>query len=73
ICTPTVISTLLHKITYSMPFFGMAYHYSQWVFVAVVVVGLVVAVGQKGGVGGEESSDEDEEGGGEAERQPLVA
>ncbi|KAJ3039793.1 hypothetical protein HK097_002740 [Rhizophlyctis rosea] len=66
VCTPTVVSTLIHRITFSMPFFGSAYYYSQWIFVAVALVGLVVAVGN--GKGREEEEEEDED----LERAPLV-
>jgi len=41
ICTPTVISTLLYKITVNTPFFGVVFYCSQWAFILVFVLGFI--------------------------------
>ncbi|KAJ3284430.1 hypothetical protein HK104_009964 [Borealophlyctis nickersoniae] len=71
ICTPTVLSTTINRISYNTPFFGSVYYYAQWVFVAMFLVGLVVVVSQ-GPRPGDESDESDEETP-ELERRSLLS
>jgi len=47
ICTPTVSSTMIDSIIINTPFFGILFYASQWAFLAVFLIGFVVAVFQK--------------------------
>ncbi|KAI7869394.1 hypothetical protein BDF14DRAFT_1784551 [Spinellus fusiger] len=44
ICTPTVSSILVDKITINTPFFGDIFYFSQWGFLAVFILGFAVAL-----------------------------
>ena len=44
ICTPTIASTLIDRITVNTPFFGIVFYYSQWAFVVIFVLGFIVAL-----------------------------
>ncbi|RIB14610.1 hypothetical protein C2G38_1972971, partial [Gigaspora rosea] len=41
ICTPTAISTFIHRITINTPFFGVVFYYSQWAFLLILALGFV--------------------------------
>ncbi|KAJ3089376.1 hypothetical protein HK102_006538 [Quaeritorhiza haematococci] len=43
ICTPSVFSTLMNRIIYNTPFFGLAYFYAQYIFLVVSLTYLLVA------------------------------
>lgn len=44
ICTPSVMSTFLNRITITWPFFGMVDFWGQFVFLAVLLVAFVTAL-----------------------------
>lgn len=44
ICTPTVTSVLLDRITLNTPFFGLIFYYSQWIFLGAFILGFLVAL-----------------------------
>ncbi|CAG8625038.1 25792_t:CDS:2, partial [Dentiscutata erythropus] len=41
ICTPTAISTFIHRITLNTPFFGVVFYYAQWAFLIILGLGFV--------------------------------
>ncbi|RIA80145.1 putative lysosomal cobalamin transporter [Glomus cerebriforme] len=44
ICTPTVISTFIHRITINAPFFGVIFYYAHWGFLGVALLGFMYAM-----------------------------
>ncbi|KAI8987467.1 hypothetical protein BDF20DRAFT_815597 [Mycotypha africana] len=44
ICTPTVSSTLIDRITLNTPVFGLIFYYSQWIFLLSFILGFIVAL-----------------------------
>ncbi|KAL1918103.1 uncharacterized protein VTP21DRAFT_3369 [Calcarisporiella thermophila] len=44
ICTPTVVSTFINRISVNTPFFGMAFYYMQWIFLAVFFIAFAVVM-----------------------------
>ncbi|GES75572.1 putative lysosomal cobalamin transporter [Rhizophagus clarus] len=44
ICTPTVISTFIHRITLNAPFFGVIFYYAHWGFLGVTLLGFMYAM-----------------------------
>ncbi|CAB4422786.1 unnamed protein product [Rhizophagus irregularis] len=44
ICTPTVISTFIHRITLNAPFFGVIFYYAHWGFLGVALLGFMYAM-----------------------------
>ncbi|CAG8614273.1 11137_t:CDS:2 [Funneliformis mosseae] len=44
ICTPTVISTFIHRITVNTPFFGVIFYHAHWVFLGVTLLGFIYAM-----------------------------
>lgn len=66
VCTPSVVSLLLDRITYNNRFFGIVYYWSQWVMMAVFLISSVFALfksrsmdGFLASNGGEESDDDE--------------
>jgi LMBR1 domain-containing protein 1 len=47
ICTPTVSSTLIDRILVNTPFFGIFFYCSQWVFLAVFLIGFAISIFRK--------------------------
>jgi len=61
ICTPTATSTIVNRILVQSPILGMSFFVSQWIFVGMFVIGLVLAVvkgARTGSVVLEEDDDE---------------
>ncbi|TPX63856.1 hypothetical protein SpCBS45565_g06321 [Spizellomyces sp. 'palustris'] len=69
LCTPTTISTIINRTTYTFPLFGTIFYWAQWAFLAVFVVGMVGAIAQPDDRHGEVSDDDEED----MERQALLA
>jgi len=44
ICTPTVISTFIHRITINAPFFGVIFYHAHWAFLGVTLLGFMYAM-----------------------------
>lgn len=44
ICTPTVSSTLIDRITLNTPFFGLIFYYSQWIFLVSFSLGFLISL-----------------------------
>lgn len=44
ICTPTVSSTLIDRITLNTPLFGLIFYYSQWIFLLSVLLGFIISL-----------------------------
>ncbi|CEP13189.1 hypothetical protein [Parasitella parasitica] len=44
ICTPTVSSTLIDRITLNTPMFGLIFYYSQWLFLISFTLGFLIAL-----------------------------
>ncbi|OZJ05692.1 hypothetical protein BZG36_01412 [Bifiguratus adelaidae] len=44
ICTPTVVSTLINRISLNIPLFGVIFYYAQWVFIAVFSIAFLIAL-----------------------------
>ncbi|KAI9254738.1 hypothetical protein EDC94DRAFT_618290 [Helicostylum pulchrum] len=44
ICTPTVSSTLIDRITLNTPIFGFIFYYSQWAFLLVFTFGFLISL-----------------------------
>jgi LMBR1 domain-containing protein 1 len=44
ICTPTVSSTLIDRITLNTPMFGLIFYYSQWLFLISFILGFLIAL-----------------------------
>ncbi|KAI8078166.1 uncharacterized protein B0P05DRAFT_542805 [Gilbertella persicaria] len=44
ICTPTVSSTLIDRITLNTPLFGLILYYSQWAFLISFMFGFIIAL-----------------------------
>eukprot|EP00005_Dracoamoeba_jomungandri_P001882 CAMPEP_0174256698 /NCGR_PEP_ID=MMETSP0439-20130205/5906_1 /TAXON_ID=0 /ORGANISM="Stereomyxa ramosa, Strain Chinc5" /LENGTH=457 /DNA_ID=CAMNT_0015339425 /DNA_START=141 /DNA_END=1514 /DNA_ORIENTATION=- len=60
-CTMTQIATIVNRVTMKIPFFGIVFYFSNWVFVACYLLGFIVAlcVKKKSNVEGYDSSDSD--------------
>ncbi|KAI9476205.1 MAG: hypothetical protein EXX96DRAFT_576195 [Benjaminiella poitrasii] len=63
ICTPTVSSSMIDKISVNTPFFGIVFYYSQWVFLLVFMIGFIIALFRRprNNVDLQELVDDDEE------------
>ncbi|KAF7726822.1 hypothetical protein EC973_008423 [Apophysomyces ossiformis] len=70
ICTPTVSSTLIDRMTIQVPFFGWFFYYGQWVFIGTFILGFLLALFKPLLSHGQ--GQEEEEEGEEQERQGLV-
>jgi LMBR1 domain-containing protein 1 len=44
ICTPSVVSTFLNRITFNFPFYGMLYFWAQFAFLGVFLIVFVTAL-----------------------------
>ncbi|KAI8088321.1 putative lysosomal cobalamin transporter [Thamnidium elegans] len=44
ICTPTVSSTLIDRITLNTPIFGFIFYYSQWAFLVTFTFGFLISL-----------------------------
>ncbi|ORE15936.1 hypothetical protein BCV71DRAFT_25187 [Rhizopus microsporus] len=44
ICTPTVTSTIIDRITLNTPIFGLILYYAQWIFLVTFILGFFIAL-----------------------------
>ncbi|KAI8330956.1 hypothetical protein EDC96DRAFT_579812 [Choanephora cucurbitarum] len=61
ICTPTVSSMLIDRMTINTPLFGLILYYSQWAFLASFLIGFVIALFKSSDAYSEHHHDEEEE------------
>ncbi|QKX54003.1 uncharacterized protein TRUGW13939_01085 [Talaromyces rugulosus] len=69
ICTPSVVSTFLNRVTLNFPFFGVVFFWAQFVFLGLYLVVAVIALVRTPKLN-ERQLDEDAE---EAEEESLLA
>ncbi|KAL3438593.1 putative lysosomal cobalamin transporter [Aspergillus tetrazonus] len=69
VCTPSVASTVLNRVTVSFPFFGAIFFWSQFAFIGVYLLALITSLLRSSKLD-EQQLDEDAE---EAEEEALLA